>query len=106
MQQFAGELAEAFFLALGVVIGGSLAGYLGLAIVEHHPTRSLADIAARLKIWGMVTALGGTFATFQSLEAGILGGQVRPMLRQLAYLLAAFSGAHLGYLLLRGAGGE
>ncbi|MEW6546575.1 MAG: YtrH family sporulation protein [Bacillota bacterium] len=106
VQQFAAQLAEAFFLALGVVIGGSVAGYLGMALVEPHPVRSLAQIAGRLKIWGMVTALGGTFATFQTLEAGILGGEVRPMIRQLIYLLAAFSGAHLGYLLLRGVGGE
>ncbi|MBC7238595.1 MAG: YtrH family sporulation protein [Chloroflexi bacterium] len=106
MQQFVAQLAEAFFLALGVVLGGSVSGYLGMALVEPHPSRSLAQIAARLKIWGMVTALGGTFATFQTLEAGILGGEVRPMIRQLLYLLASFSGAHLGYLLLRGVGGE
>lgn len=83
-----------------------MAGYLGTVLLEPHPVRSLGHLAARLKIWGMVTALGGTFSTFQTLEAGILGGELGPMLRQIAYLLASFSGAHLGYLILAGLSGR
>lgn len=77
-----------------------------MVLLDPHPVRSLSQIAARLKIWGMVTALGGTFSTFQTIEAGILGGELGPILRQLGYLLASFSGAHLGYLILAGLDGK
>lgn len=82
------EIVHTFCVALGVVTGGALMGALGAT-------------ASRLKSWAMVAALGVTFESIRYLETGFLHGQLRTVARQCAYIMTAFLGAHLGYLLLR-----
>jgi hypothetical protein len=100
------DLIYTFFVALGVVTGGSLVGALGALVLGESPLGALHELGYRLKIWAMVAALGGTFESIRNIETGFLQGQLRPVARQSAYIMTAFIGAHLGYLLLRAVAGR
>jgi hypothetical protein len=101
---FSAELALTFSLALGVVLGGSLFGAIG-GLLASYPARTMWRLAGDLKLWAVVTALGGDFETFQRLEQGILRGQFLDLGKQLLLLAAAFAGAHFGALLVLAASG-
>jgi len=100
LSEFASDLTYAFFISLGVVTGGSIIGALACALTGDLPLHTVAVLAERLKIWGMVAALGGTFSTIRNIETGILGGQLKVVAKQSLFLLSAFTGAHMGYVLL------
>lgn len=97
---FWGTAIFMFFIALGVVIGGSTIGTLSTLITGRPPLYTMADLASRLKIWALVAALGGTFSTIRALESGFLGGQITVVLKQVLLILFAFWGSHIGYLLI------
>jgi hypothetical protein len=65
----------------------------------------MTSIAERLKLWAAVAALGGTFYTLQALESGLTEGP-RGLLRQVAYIVAAFAGAQFGLSLIYQLTGE
>jgi len=94
-----------FSLALGLVLGGALFGSLG-GLITGYPARTMARLAADLKLWAVVASLGGSFATFRQMEQGILGGQFLTFGKQLLLLAVAFAGAHLATLLVVFASGE
>lgn len=89
-----------FLIALGVVVGGALVGALAAILTNRPPLHLMVDLAERLKIWALVSALGGTFGTIRALESGLFGGQLGVVARQSTIVLSAFLGAHLGYLLI------
>ena len=95
------DLVITFCIALGVVTGGSLVGALGALAWGETPLTTLLELAGRLKIWGMVAALGGTFDSIRNLESGFFQGQLRLVARQSLFIATAFLGAHLGFLLIR-----
>ncbi len=95
------DLVITFCIALGVVTGGSLVGALGALVWGETPLTTLLELAARLKIWGMVAALGGTFDSIRNLESGFLQGQLRLVARQSLFIATAFLGAHVGFFLIR-----
>ncbi|MDW7649869.1 MAG: YtrH family sporulation protein [Bacillota bacterium] len=88
------------FISFGVILGGTLIGSLGAVFTGHAPGHSMVELAAKLKIWALVTALGGTFDTLKAIEAGFLGMQVNAVAKQVLLILSAFIGAHTGYLLI------
>ncbi|OWZ84696.1 YtrH family sporulation protein [Natranaerobius trueperi] len=100
MTTFFSTLILNFFIALGVVIGGSLIGSLGAGIGGKPPLQTMMNIAERLKIWALVAALGGTFTTIKELEMGFLGGQLHTVIKQLIFIFAAFLGAHIGVIII------
>lgn len=63
MSELASDLTYAFFISLGVVTGGSIIGALACALTGDLPMQTVAVLAERLKIWGMVVSLGETFST-------------------------------------------
>lgn len=97
---FAADMIRAFLIALGVVVGGSLVGSLSSICTDGLPLSTMAILAQRLKIWAMAAALGGTFATIENIEAGLLQGHPQLVLKQLLFVCSCFLGAHLGYLLM------
>lgn len=99
------DLLYAFFVALGVVVGGSLVGTVPALFLHDYPVRTLVELAERLKLWALVAALGGTFATIRGLELGLLGGRLDALAQQLLFIISAFAGAHSGYLLIAGISG-
>lgn len=91
-----------FFVAFGVVIGGSIMGGVG-ALIGHYnvtPMETIEELAGQLKIWALVAALGGTFDMLRSVETHIFEGHLSLVAQQFLMLLSAFAGAHIGYLLI------
>ena len=89
-----------FFIAFGVVIGGALCGSLSTLITNHPPLHTMTELADKLKIWGLVAALGGTFTALKAIEVGFLDGHLESVIKQILLLLSAFLGSHFGYLLI------
>lgn len=107
MNKFAGDLILSFFIALGVVLGGAFIGGLATLVVPEPPLQTMRILAERLKIWGAVAALGGTFYTIRTIETGLLGGQLSLAARQILLVISAFGGAQAGfYLVVYLAGGN
>ena len=103
MQDMFTALISTFFIALGVILGGSVIGAMGSFIPgQHPPVYLILELAEKLKVWALVTALGGTFTAFKAIEIGFLSGQPAELFKQLALILSAFCGAQLGYMLLKG----
>lgn len=100
MNKFVSDLYLSFFIALGVVVGGAVIGSLATLLVPAPPLRTMQLLADRLKLWGAVAALGGTFYTIRTIETGISGGQLTVAVKQILYVVSAFSGAQLGYYLI------
>lgn len=89
-----------FFTALGVLLGASLVGSLAAVLVGHPPVEIMLKLAQEIKIWAIVAAIGGTFTTIEIMQLGILEGEIRTLIKQLLYLISAFGGAHLGYIII------
>jgi len=68
--------------------------------------RTMAELASRLKLWAMVAALGGTFATIRGIELSLLGGRPSDVIRQVLFIMSAFAGAHLGCSLVAALTGD
>ena len=88
------------FISFGVILGGTLIGSLGAVFMGHAPGHSMVELAGKLKIWALVSALGGTFDTLKAIEDGFLGMQMNAVAKQVLLILSAFVGAHTGYLLI------
>lgn len=95
-----------FFVALGVVVGGSIVGGIGGFIVSKPPLDFMATLAGDLKIWALVAAIGGTFDTITNIERGFLDGTPSDIIQTIFVILAAMSGAHTGLILIGWLTGE
>ncbi|ARU61660.1 sporulation protein [Tumebacillus avium] len=95
-----------FFVALGIVLGGSVFGAMGAFLTHRPPMTEMVDMADKLKIWALVAALGGTMDALKVLETGVLGGQFGAPVKQLCYIVAAFLGCNVGYFLIKWMVGE
>lgn len=98
---FVSNLLLDFFVSMGMVIGGALLGGLAAALRHTPPMATMLNLADQLKVWALVATLGGTMDTLRVIETGVFGGQILPMTRQFAYLIAAFIGSQVGYWLIR-----
>ncbi len=99
-------LVTTFFMALGVLLGGSVLGSLGSFLSSGQPPyHTMVELSEKLKIWALVTALGGSFIPFRAIEIGFLSGQPAEICKQIALIISAFGGAHLGYFLLKSCSG-
>ncbi len=100
MEKFIHTLIYNFFIALGVILGGTLIGSLGSIFCQDPPLKVMLDLAEKLKIWALVSAIGGTFVAIKVIETGFLDGQISNVIKQFLFILSAFYGAHLGYLVI------
>ncbi|MTI59733.1 MAG: hypothetical protein FH762_07040 [Firmicutes bacterium] len=89
-----------FFIALGVVLGGSFIGSIGGLIINQSPLKIMVDIAGDLKLYAIISAIGGTFANLRLLEGVIFQGQLSIIVEQFFILLSAFLGGQLGYWII------
>ena len=89
-----------FFTALGVVLGGSITGALAATIVGDSPLKIMFELSKELKLWAVITALGGTFTTLRVIEGGVFEGKINLLIKQFILLTAAFLGAQLGLWLI------
>ena len=90
-----------FFVSMGMVLGGALLGGLAAVLAHLRPAGTMLHLADQLKIWALVSTLGGTMDTLRAIETGVLGLNLAPVARQFMYLTAAFLGCQFGYLLVR-----
>lgn len=104
---FLHDLSLTFFTALGVVLGGVFVGALASVALPGSPYHTMIVLAKPIKLWAILVALGGTFPTMEAFDSGILGGEIRLLLHQLAMIVSGFLGASLGqWIVLIVAGGE
>lgn len=89
-----------FFTALGVVLGGTFIGSIGGILVHQSPLKTMIDIADDLKLYAILSAIGGTFANLRLLEGVFFQGNIMIILQQISILLSAFFGAQLGYWII------
>lgn len=92
-----------FFVAFGIVVGGSILGGVG-AVIGHHPEltpfKIMENLAGQLKFWALIAALGGTIDILRLVETNLYDGHFSIVLQQVLYLLSCFAGAHIGFLLI------
>nr|WP_248484885.1 YtrH family sporulation protein [Tepidibacter aestuarii] len=98
---FINNLIYTFLIALGVIIGASFFAGIGALINNHPPLKTMIDISSSIKIWAIAVSLGGTFSSFEIIEQGILKGEIKSVVKQLAYIMSALTGANLGYLIIK-----
>ncbi|MCL6515736.1 YtrH family sporulation protein [Alicyclobacillus sp.] len=103
---FAASLVVDFFVAMGIVIGGSLLGGVGASLMHAPPMAVMVNLAEQLKIWAMVSTLGGTMDTLKVIESGVLTRELAPVGRQITFLIAAFIGCEVGAFIIRWLAGE
>ncbi|WP_207856843.1 YtrH family sporulation protein [Lucifera butyrica] len=85
-----------FAIACGVIVGASLFAGMAALFMNQPPIKTMAEVAASLKIWAVAVALGGTFSSLEVLEQGILKGEIRGMTKHVLYISAALAGANTG----------
>ncbi|PZE21465.1 YtrH family sporulation protein [Paenibacillus xerothermodurans] len=99
-----------FFIAFGVVLGGTLLGGVASVLVMEPPTTRMLLIAEQIKIWALVAAVGGTIDPIRLIESNLMIGYISPAVKQIVYIIFAFIGATMGTSLIqwicKGGGGE
>ncbi len=100
MESFLILLIRYYFIAFGVVLGGSFFGGLGAFITRQPPINTMIDLSENLKIWGLVVALGGTFDSFRAFESGIFEGNTINIIKQIIYIISALFGAYTGTIFI------
>ncbi|MDQ0255039.1 hypothetical protein J2S74_002421 [Evansella vedderi] len=100
-KDFLATLVIDYFVAFGVIIGGTIIGGIGAYLIGKPPLSIMYDLASSLKIWALVAAIGGTFDAISSLERGIFEGTHADIFRTLMMIFSALSGAHTGTVLIQ-----
>ncbi|MFB5663589.1 YtrH family sporulation protein [Alteribacillus sp. HJP-4] len=100
-REFAGTLVMDFFVAFGVIIGGSIIGGIGAFLIGKPPLSAIHDLAASLKIWALVAAIGGTFDAITTLERGLFYGTHSDVFKTLGMICAALGGANAGTFIIQ-----
>jgi len=92
---------NSFFIALGVLLGGSLIGGIAAFFTNQPPITVVLRLSESLRIWAIVAAIGGTFDAVYSFERGILQAETRDIIKQILWILSALTGAHTGSIIIR-----
>lgn len=99
-ERFFAAFIHCFFIALGVIIGGSIIGSIGDFATGDAPMTSINQIADRLRIWAIVAAIGGTFDAIANFERGIFDGTPLDLFKQILLILSAMGGVKLGLVII------
>ncbi|WP_139207678.1 MULTISPECIES: YtrH family sporulation protein [unclassified Bacillus (in: firmicutes)] len=100
-QSFFSLLITSYFIALGVMIGGSLIGGIGAFLVGKPPLTMITQFAENLRIWALVAAIGGTFDTFYSFERSFFGGDTKDIVKQILLIFFATGGMQTGFTIIK-----
>lgn len=100
METFLNKSVLIYFTALGIILGASMIGSFAAILVKDPPIGTMLKLAKEIKIWAIVAAIGGTFSTFEVFESGLFQGELRPVIKQIIYILCALAGTQTGYYLL------
>lgn len=100
-ERFFTSALHAYFIAFGVVIGGSIIGSIGSFATGDAPLTSIGRIAKSLRIWAMVAAIGGTFDAISTFERGIFEGSTMDVVKQILIILTAMGGVKTALILIQ-----
>jgi Sporulation protein YtrH len=99
-QPFFTLFLQSYFIALGVLIGGSIIGGLAAFLTGKPPLTAIYRLSHMIHIWAIVTAIGGTFDAVSTFERGLLEGETRALFKQILLILSALGGAQTGSLII------
>jgi hypothetical protein len=99
-ERFFAAFIHCFFIALGVILGGSIIGSIGEFATGDSPLSSMTRIAERLRIWAIVAAIGGTFDAIANVERSLFGGSTFDLLKQVLLIISAMGGVKVGMTLI------
>jgi hypothetical protein len=94
------SLIESYFIALGVILGGSLLGGLAAFLTGQPPLTAIFRYSTDLRIWAIIAAIGGTFDTVYSFEKGLLEAGTKAIFKQFILIICALGGAYTGAKLI------
>ncbi|WP_100331833.1 YtrH family sporulation protein [Bacillus xiapuensis] len=100
------ELFKCYFIAFGVLLGGSLIGGIAAFATGKPLYTGISQISENLRIWAIVAAIGGTFDTLSSFERGFLQGETKDLFKQFLLILSAMGGTYTGKLIITWLTGE
>lgn len=105
-EAFIPTFINSFFIALGVLLGGSLIGGISAFLTGQPPLTEIQRLADSLRIWAIVAAIGGTFGAVYNIERGLIQGETASLIKQIFLILAALGGAQTGSLIISWLTGE
>ena len=99
-QPFFPLFLQSYFIALGVLLGGAIIGGMAAFLTGKPPLTEIYRLSNMIKIWAIVTAIGGTFDTVFTFERGFLDGQTKDLFKHSLLILSALGGAQTGALII------
>ncbi|WAA10163.1 YtrH family sporulation protein [Fervidibacillus albus] len=99
-EAFVPTFFHSFFIALGVLLGGSLLGGLSAFLTGNPPLTEIYRLSNSLRIWAIVAAIGGTFDMVYRFERGLIYGDTDDLIKQIFLILAALGGAQTGSVII------
>jgi hypothetical protein len=100
-ERFMATLINCYFIALGVILGGSLIGGLGAFLSGEPPLTIITRLSRSLKIWAIVAAIGGTFDAISNFQRGLFYGSTMDLFKQILLIVTAMGGVHTGTMILQ-----
>ncbi|WP_226036435.1 YtrH family sporulation protein [Aquibacillus saliphilus] len=99
-ERFFSSMIQCYFIALGVIMGGSLIGSIGAFATGDPPLTLMNRIAKSLRIWAVVAAIGGTFDAITNFEKGIFEGSTIDVVKQILLIITAMGGVQTSLILI------
>ncbi|ENH96950.1 sporulation protein [Gracilibacillus halophilus YIM-C55.5] len=99
-ERFIPTLLQCYFIAFGVMMGGSIIGSIGAYAAGEPPFTHMNRIAKSLRIWAIVAAIGGTFDAISNFERSIFEGSTIDMVKQIFLIVTAMAGAQTSLLII------
>lgn len=99
-ERFFESFIHCFFIAFGVIIGGSFIGSIGNFATGDAPLTAIVRIAKSLQIWAIVAAIGGTFDAIENFQRGLYEGSSIDLVKQALLILSAMGGVKTAMLLI------
>lgn len=95
------RMIAVFFTAAGVVLGGAFIGGISALFTRESPLKTMWDISQRLRLYAVISSIGGTFTNLRILEGGVFQGEMSVIMQQIFVLCAGFLGSYLGVWILK-----
>lgn len=99
-ERFFASFIHCFFIAFGVIVGGTVIGSAGSFFTGDAPLTAMNRIAQSLKIWAIVCAIGGTFDAIETFQKGFLDGSTLDLFKQFMLIISAMLGVKAAILLI------
>ncbi|SHF78444.1 YtrH family sporulation protein [Ornithinibacillus halophilus] len=100
-ERFFASLIHCFFIALGVILGGTLIGSIGAFATGEPPFTEMGRLAKKLRIWAIVAAIGGTFDAIENLEKSLgPNGSALDIFKQVLLIVSAMGGVKAAMLMI------